>query len=106
MEIVAIIILIGVAIALIKGALNALRRKALLEKYGDATIVDRIMQGKIWQGMSLEQLIDSWGTPAAKDHKIYKTKTSETYKYNPAGKNRFRSRVKIEDGFVVGWEQK
>jgi hypothetical protein len=106
MEIIAIIILIGIAIALIKSALSALRRKALLEKYGDATIVDRIMKGKIWQGMSLEQLIDSWGTPAAKDHKIYKTKISETYKYNPAGKNRFRSRVKIEDGFVVGWEQK
>lgn len=64
------------------------------------------MKRLIWQGMTEEQLIDSWGKPVAKDHRIYKTKISETFKYNQIGKNRFGSRVRLERGIVVGWEQK
>lgn len=100
-----IIALIGVAVT-VKIYLDAKRRERLMAKYGDARIVEDIMNAKVWQGMSEEQLIDSWGPPAAKDHKIFKTKTSETFKYNMTGKNRFRERVKLENGFVVGWEQK
>jgi hypothetical protein len=69
-------------------------------------IVDNIMKKIIWQGMSDEQLLDSWGAPAAKDQKIYRTKITETYKYNRTRRNRFGSRVKVENGIVVGWEQK
>ena len=78
------------------------RRAALIKKYGDQFAVDNIMTQKIWQGMSDEQLLDSWGAPAAKDQKIYKTKITETYKYNRMGRNRFGSRVKVENGIVVG----
>jgi hypothetical protein len=38
--------------------------------------------------------------------KVLKTKTTQVYKYNRYGKNRFHDRVKIDDGIVVGWEQK
>jgi len=64
------------------------------------------MRRVIWQGMTQEQLIDSWGRPVARDQKIYKTKTAETFKYNQTGKNRFGSRVQVENGLVVGWSQK
>lgn len=77
-----------------------------MEKYGDERVVENIMSKMIWQGMTEDQLIDSWGRPAAKDQKVFKTKITETYKYNRIGHNRFRSRVKVENGVVIGWEQK
>jgi len=82
------------------------RRQELLEKYGDESVVERIMNRIIWQGMSQEQLIDSWGRPVAKDQKVYKTKIAETFKYNQTGKNQFKDRVLLENGFVVGWKQR
>jgi len=82
------------------------RRAELMAKYQDAAVVERIMDKKVWMGMSQEQLIDSWGRPEATDQKVYKTKMVETFKYNRTGRNRFRSRVKVENGTVTGWEQK
>jgi hypothetical protein len=60
---------------------------------------------KIWQGMTKEQLVDSWGRPEDVDQKVYKTKTKEIWKYGQMGKNRYRERVYAEDGVVVGWQQ-
>lgn len=99
--VVCVIVLIFVAV---KYANNK-RREELTAKYGDANLVEIIMQKKIFQGMSTEQLIDSWGHPVAKDHKVLKTKFCETFKYNQNGRNRFASRVMLENGIVVGWKQ-
>jgi len=82
------------------------KRSRLIDRYHDENVVNLIMDSKIWQGMSQEQLIESWGEPAAKDQKIYKTKITETFKYNQTSRTRFGSRVKVENGIVVGWEQK
>jgi hypothetical protein len=98
--------LVIVAVIAFKNYLTKKRRETLLAKYHDGIVVERIMNGTIWQGMSQEQLIDSWGSPVAKDQKIYKTKTAETFKYNQTGKNRFGSRVHVENGIVVGWDKK
>ncbi|MDR3375982.1 MAG: hypothetical protein P4L98_19840 [Ancalomicrobiaceae bacterium] len=81
------------------------RREFLIKKYNDISIVDMIMAGQICQGMSEDQLIDSWGHPVAVDRKAYKTKTTETFKYGQTGKNRFRNRVFVEDRVVVGWKK-
>ena len=89
-----------------RSAINRNRRQHLLAKYGDLAVVERIMARKVWQGMSVEQLIDSWGRPVDVGRKVYKTKSVETYKYNQTGRNRFASRVTVEGGQVVGWEQK
>jgi hypothetical protein len=77
-----------------------------MEKYGDAEIVDRIMNKVVWQGMATEHLLDCLGSPVAIDKKVYKTKTSHTYKYGQTGKNRFSRRVILENGIVVGWDFK
>ena len=106
MEIVAAIVAIIAAIIAFSVYLTKKRRRRLLEKYNDESVVDRIMRRMIWQGMSEEQLIDSWGSPVSKDHRVYKTKIAETFKYNQTGKNRFGSRVQVENGIVVGWTQK
>jgi hypothetical protein len=83
-----------------------MRRDYLISKYGDENVVRKILEKKIWQGMSREQLIDSWGEPADIDEKIYKTKVKYTYKYAQSGRNRFRQRVFVEDNIVVGWDSK
>lgn len=87
-------------------AMRTLRRQKLLAKYKDPAIVDKIMCRMFWQGQTCEQLLDSLGRPADTDQKVLKTKTKEIWKYNPTGRNRFGLRLTVEDGVVVGWDQK
>lgn len=82
------------------------RRAALLAKYHDPQIVDKIMRHVFWQGQSQEQLLDSLGRPADIDQKVMKTKVKEIWKYNPMGSNRFGLRITIENNVVIGWDQK
>ena len=93
------------AIALVIG-MNARRRIKLLAKYNDQHAVDMIMSRRIWEGMTQDQLIDAWGKPAEIDERVLKTKTAHVYKYNRSGKASFRDKVKLDDGVVVGWDQK
>jgi hypothetical protein len=80
-----------------------LRKTSLIKKYG-REIGLKILGRKVWQGMTEEQLTDSWGKPVETDRSIYKTKTKETWKYNKTGKNRFKDPIYFEDGIVVGWK--
>lgn len=106
MELISVVVLIAIGALAINHLVTQARRKRLMEKYGDAEIVGMIMKKMIWQGMTADQLIDSLGRPVMADKKVYKTKTSETYKYDQVGKNRFRRRVTVENGVVVGWDIK
>jgi uncharacterized protein YecT (DUF1311 family) len=82
----------------------AAERQQLVDKYGDS-VADRILSHQIWQGMTEEHLIESWGNPADRDYEIKHSKTKETWKYGRIGRNRFSSRVFLENGIVVGWKQ-
>lgn len=105
------LILLGAAVVAVAIAAFCLfgyrqRRKHLTERYGDPVIVERMMNGVIWQGETREQLRESLGEPADLDETVLKTKTKELWKYQPTGKNRFGLKVSLEDGVVVGWEKK
>lgn len=82
----------------------AAERQRLIDKYG---IVDaeRILARQVWQGMTHEQLIESWGNPVDQEVEIKRAKTKETWKYNQIGRNRYASRVFLENGVVIGWKQ-
>jgi hypothetical protein len=80
------------------------RRKFLMEKYGDAKVVEAILKRQIWQGMTRDQLCDSWGNPVEIGREIQKKAVKETFKYDRTGRNRFKKRVSIENGIVVGWK--
>lgn len=82
------------------------RRAALMGKYGDEEIVDRIMKRSVWTGQTTEQLNDSLGAPIDTDEKVFKTKRKEVWKYHQTGRNRFGLRITLEDGLVVGWDEK
>lgn len=91
------------AFVLFKLFLYLSRRKYLIGKYG-RDLGLKILSGAIWQGMTREELADFRGNPIDVDHTIYKTKTKETWKYNQTGKNRFKERIYLENGVVVGWK--
>jgi hypothetical protein len=84
----------------------AQRRKHLIERYGDAETADRIMKAMFWRGQTAEQLRDALGKPADIDQTVLKTKVKEIWKYQPTGKRRYAVKITLDDGVVVGWEDK
>lgn len=82
------------------------KRAKLMMKYKDEKLIERLMEEKFWVGQTKEQLIDSLGEPLDVDEKVLKTKVKEVWKYEQTGKNRYGLKVKLDDGVVVGWDQK
>jgi len=103
---VAVLVGSGAAIFGTRAWLRKLRFDKLMAKYSDANIANSILNRKFWEGMTEDQLLDSLGQPVDMDKKILKRKSSETWKYQKVGKNRFKLRVFVENGFVVGWEKR
>jgi uncharacterized protein len=100
-----IVFLIILLAALAKLVAYLIRRNSLIKRYG-YEIARKILSREVWQGMTSDQLIHSWGRPTDTDREIYKSRTKETWKYNQTGKNRFKDRIYLEDGIVVGWKEK
>jgi uncharacterized protein len=101
-----ILFVLGAAIggiAVVRNINRRNRRQRLVATYGEQA-ADRILAHQVWQGMTDEQLIESWGLPADKDSEIKRTTTKETWKYGQTGKNRFNNRVYLENGIVIGWK--
>ena len=83
---------------------RAEERQRLVAKYGE-TVADGILRHQVWQGMTEEQLLESWGNPEDRDIEIKRATKKETWKYGEIGKNRFSDRVFLENGIVIGWKQ-
>ena len=94
------------ACLLLKLGSTKYRRVRLMAKYHDAQIVDRLIRHKFWEGQTQEQVVDALGQPTDIDQEVLKTKKREIWKYNQTGKNRFKLRLTIENGTVVGWDKK
>lgn len=82
------------------------RRAYLLSKYRDGEIVEQIMAKRVWQGQTSDQLRDSIGAPMDTDEKVLKTKRREVWKYHHRGGNRYGLRITLDNGLVVGWDEK
>jgi hypothetical protein len=104
--VIILVILIAIcliALAVITNIRYNKRRQRLVAKYG-SVVADGILAGQIWQGMTNEHLIESWGSPTAVETEVRHTKTKETWKYKQTGKNRFSNRVFLENDVVIGWK--
>ena len=101
-------IILAILFALVAGRvlLRRMRFRRLARKYDSDAVAADIVARRIWQGMSEEQLAESWGRPADIDTRVTKTKASATWKYEHLGGNRYGQRVSIENGVVTGWEIK
>ncbi len=82
------------------------RRMQLTMKYKDEELVENLLQERFWRGQTAEQLRDSLGEPLDIDQKVLKTKVKEVWKYEQTGKNRYGLKIKLDNGVVVGWDQK
>jgi hypothetical protein len=109
-EILVVILIFGGALFWVSSHFQAKklkqRRLALQQKYGDDEIVDGILAGQVWLGMTDAMALDSWGTPVDVAKSVTTRKRKEVWKYNQTGRGRFRSRVTIEDGYVTGIDTK
>lgn len=102
----AVLVLIGGGMAWNQHAQQQQRLAELRAKYGSEAIVQSIVHGQHWQGQTEEQLRDALGSPVEVDDKRLKTLRREIWKYQKTGVNRFRLRITLENGVVVGWDQK
>lgn len=46
------------------------------------------------------------GDPVSIEEKVLKTKVKQVFKYRHVGRERYRDKVMLEDGIVIGWDQK
>jgi hypothetical protein len=104
--IVLLIVVLFVGKWMLGRGLRGLRRRSLMTRYDHPEFVASIMDGQIMRGMTMDMVVDVWGDPADLDEIALKTKTKTEMKYDQKGKNRFGTRVHLEDGIVVGWETK
>ncbi len=86
-------------------AAAAQRFGRLSAQYGEEN-AQKILAGNVWMGCTVDMMVEILGQPVATDEKVMKTKISRTYKYHPTGVNRYALRIYVEDGEVVGWEDK
>lgn len=105
-EALTAICILASAIVLIRILARRARRRALMTKYGDAAIVERIMRRTVWEGMTVEQLTDSLGRPVAVDEKLTRRSTTRVYKYQRTGRGRYATRITVRDERVIGWDIK
>ena len=81
--------------------------KELSKKFGKKAAI-RIIEGEIWVGMTKDMLIASRGKPLDTDETVLKSKTKSKFFYEPwftRQKNmRFKLRIDLENGEVVGWK--
>jgi hypothetical protein len=104
--VLAVIALVLVLYVAVSTFLRIRRRNVLIARYGSADIAHRIIAGKVWQGMTRDQLRDAWGEPEDRDEQVLKTKTKEVWKYGRTSRTRFAQKVFIEDEVVTGWESR
>lgn len=82
---------------------HAAQRGRLERRYAGSPFLNDILSGNIRQGMTVDQVIDAWGPPAAMEERVLKTKVVHTMKYGSTGSRSFNQQVKVENGVVVGW---
>jgi uncharacterized protein YlbG (UPF0298 family) len=106
MELLILLLVIIGGPILIYNFLRSLKRKRLMEKYGDTELVSKLMSKMFWEGQTAEQLTDSLGSPRAVDRKVMKSKVREIWKYNQTSRARFGLRITLENDIVIGWDKK
>ncbi len=82
------------------------RRVALMLKYQNSELVEKLMERSFFEGQTGEQLIDSLGSPEEVDVKNLKTKKKEIWKYNHKAGNRYGLRITLDNDVVVKIDQK
>jgi hypothetical protein len=78
------------------------RLLTLSERFGQPN-ARRIVDKTPWQGATEEMIREMLGAPEDVSRRVYKTKTTETWKYGRDGK-RYNLQITMENGVCVGWK--
>ena len=106
LPIICIIAVVSTVVLIIRQSNKKRRLDYLRNKYQNEELVNRINNKKIWQGQTQEQLLDALGEPITIDNKVMKTKTREIWKYHQLPRNSYRLKITVENGLVIGWEER
>jgi hypothetical protein len=86
---------------------RSIRTERLLAKHGsDVAVVARIERKELWVGETADQLRDALGEPEGVDVRPLKTRSREVWKYGRTGRNRYSTRITLDNGTVVRWEKR
>lgn len=96
---------VSITISLRKERERKERQRRLSQKYGPK-IAEKIINKTIWVGETNEQLTESLGSPVDIDERVLKNHRREVWKYYQKAKNRFGLRITVENGTVIGWDEK
>jgi len=82
-------------------------RQRLINLYGEEA-AENILNGKIWQGMTKDMLMESVGSPSSSKETVTKTAKKEKYYYGryytDRGTEKFKVEVQLENNILVGWK--
>jgi hypothetical protein len=78
------------------------RLLALSERFGQPN-ARRIVDKTLWQGATEGMIREMLGAPEDVSRKVYKTKTTETWKYGREGRS-YHLQITMENGVCVGWK--
>lgn len=110
LAVIAVIIIFFVIVSYVDKKSKREAKKAWVEniykKYGHTETAEKIINKTVWVGETTEQLTDSLGSPVDIDESVLKTKKKEVWKYYRKSANRYGFKVKVENGVVVGWDEK
>ena len=86
---------------------RSVRTEELLARHNrNGAVVARIERRELWVGETADQLRDALGEPEGVDVKQLKTRTREVWKYGRTGRNRYSTRITLDNGTVVRWERR
>jgi len=77
----------------------------LVSRFGEENAA-RVMRRELWQGQTIDMLLETHGIPAHGEQTVKKSKVIYVAKYDQMAKDRYRLKVTLENGIVVGWESK
>lgn len=80
------------------------RRLAEADPSWGSEVAERLVAKELWVGETEEQVIFSFGKPAAVEESVLKTKTKRVFKYHPQPRG-FGLKIRFDNGKVVGWDR-
>jgi hypothetical protein len=102
---IGILIALGIFTAFIIFILvtTSRRRDALLARYNDPEVVEKIMHECVWGGQTADQLADALGRPRDVERRELPHLVQEVWRYDSDGLRKPKA-VILEYGKVVEWE--
>lgn len=80
------------------------KRLAEADPRWGSDVAERLVAKELWVGETEEQVLFSFGKPAAVEESVLKTKTKRVFKYDPQPRG-FGLKIRFDNGKVVGWDR-